>query len=71
MIATAMISAICPNARIEVPRTLPASSARVGIAAMRISITRVCFSSTTDWAIVMPNVSADAKNTSPKPSATR
>ena len=53
------------------PSTLPASSARAGIAAIRISMTRVCFSSTTDWAIVVPNVIAAAKNTMPNPRATR
>ena len=47
----------------------PASRARTGIVASRISTIRVCFSSTTLWAIVVPNVIADMKNTSPKPSA--
>ena len=35
------------------------------------STTRVCFSSTTLCAIVVPNVIADRKNTSPNPMATK
>ena len=52
------------------PSTFPASSARAGIAAIRISTTRVDFSSTTLCAIDCPNVTAEAKNTTPNASAT-
>ena len=41
------------------------------MADIRISTTRVCFSSTTLCAIVVPKVIADMKNTIPKPMATR
>ncbi len=51
--------------------TLPVSSARAETVDSRISTMRVCFSSTTDCAIVLPNVIADMKNTRPKPNATR
>ena len=49
----------------------PAMSARTGIAEIRISTTRVCFSSTTDCAIVEPNIEADIRNTIPNPIATK
>ena len=53
------------------PRILPASRARVGIAESSTSITRVDFSSTTDCAIVEPKVIAETKKMMPNPSATR
>ena len=53
------------------PSTLPASSARAGIADIRISTTRVDFSSTTLCAIDWPNVTADAKYTTPNAMAMR
>ena len=70
-IASTAIARICPNASTLLPMTLPVSSARAVTVDSRISTTRVCFSSTTDCAIVEPKVSADMKNTMPKPNATR
>jgi hypothetical protein len=69
--ATSTMSAICATASTVVPRILPVNSARVEIAASRISITLVDFSSTTDCAIVMPKVMAEAKKTTPNAIATR
>ncbi len=49
--------------------TLPASSARTGMAEISSSTTRVCFSSTTLAAIVDPNVCAENRKMMPKPIA--
>ena len=62
----ATIRMICASASSVLPITLPASSARAGIAVSRISITRVCFSSTTLVATGDPNVIADIMKTRPK-----
>ncbi len=64
------MSAICVNARMLLPSTLPASCARSGMVDMSSSTTRVCFSSTTLWAMICPNVSAEMKNTRPNAIAT-
>ena len=48
--------------------TLPNMSTRAEVDASRISTIRDCFSSTTDEAIVFPNVIAAMKNTRPRPS---
>jgi len=61
---------ICPIANTVLPITLPASSARTGTAEISSSTTRVCFSSTTDWAIVAPKVCAEMKKIAPNPIAT-
>ena len=70
-IASTAIARIWPSASTLLPITLPVRSARAGTVESRISTTRVCFSSTTDCEIVVPNVIADMKNTRPKPNATR
>ena len=51
--------------------TLPASSARTGTAATRISTIRVCFSSMTLCAICTPNVCEVMKKTNAKTNGTR
>ena len=71
MTAMAASTRICAIASTVLPITLPASSVRARIAEMRISTTRVCFSSTTLCAIVEPNRLAAIRNTMPKPIATR
>jgi hypothetical protein len=71
MRAIATSATICAIARMVFPMTLPARSARTGMAEIRISTTRVCFSSTTLCAIVPPNMLAAMRNTTPKPIATR
>ena len=67
---TAAIAAVCPSARAELPRILPASRARAGTADSRISTIRVCFSVTVFCAIVAPNPIADSMKTKPKPNVT-
>ena len=59
---------ICAKARIEHAMTLPNISTLAEVDASRISTIRDCFSSTTDEAIVVPKVTADMKNTRPRPS---
>ena len=62
------VSPICAKARIVHAMTLPNMSTRAEVDASRISTIRDCFSSTTDEAIVFPNVIAAMKNTRPRPS---
>jgi hypothetical protein len=63
---TSAIRATCPSASAPLPSTFPASSARTGTAATRISTIRVCFSSVTLWAIWMPKVIDAKKKIIPK-----
>lgn len=69
--ATTAMSAICANARMPPATTLPASKARTGTAATRISTMRVCFSSVTLCAICRPKVCEVMKKTNAKTNGTR
>ena len=60
-----------PSASTLAAITLPASSARTGTLATRISTIRVCFSSVTLCAICRPNVNEVKKKTSPNANGTR
>ena len=64
--AIAAITTTCARARIELPRIFPASSVCAETVASRISTMRVCFSSTTLCAMVVPKVIALIMKTSPK-----
>jgi hypothetical protein len=61
----AAIAAAVPTPITELPRIFPASSARAGTAASRISTTRDCFSCTVFCMIVAPEPSTASMNTSP------
>src|SRR5699024_12717396 len=67
VITATAVSPICAKARIVHAMTLPNMSTRAEVDASRISTIRDCFSSTTEDAIVFPNVMAAMKNTSPSP----
>ena len=64
-------SKICAIAKMVFPMILPAKSVRAGIADRSSSTTRVCFSSTTLWAMVPPNKDAASRKTTPNPIETK
>ena len=53
------------------PTILPSSSWWAGTAAVRISMTRDCFSVVTDWAICMPNIIEEPMNSTAKAMPTK